>query len=399
MKKFKKELFELLTIQAPSGKEVKVVNYLRPKLEKLCDKVFTDDYGNLLAEKVVGDGNGATVILSAHMDTVSNIQKGRKVLWDERTQTFRSSKGVLGADDRAGIAIILAVLRNIDKTEFNGKLLISFSREEEIGCVGADKIDENWYKDANLAIVVDRRGNRDIVTGCGSPWNFCSKAVGEFFEDVSAILDMDWKAVGGGVSDAMVFSSNGVHSVNLSAGYSNEHTEKETVHVPSCRDTINLILQALSLVNTQYHKFGEVPKSYNRYYYGYGYSGYYDDYYYDLQEEYDSKGEVTFYDGYDTFGNVVGSTVAGFVSIYQAEDGANTTGQEVFIDESNFRKLIDQYCLVTGYKVGSQLKKEKEQQQMDDALNAIINEEPIEYNGKHYTTNANGELVPMADCF
>jgi len=155
----------------------------------------------------------------------------------------------------------------------------------------------------------------------------------------------------------------------------------------------------LSLVNTQYHKFGEVPKSYNRYYYGYGYSGYYDDYYYDLQEEYYSKGEVMFYDGYDTFGNVVGSTVAGFVSIYQAGNDVNTAGQEVFLDESNFRRLIDQYCLVTGYKVGSQLKKEKEQQQMDDVLNAIINEEPIKYNGKYYTTNANGELVPMADCF
>lgn len=401
MKKFKKELFELLTIQAPSGKEEKVVNYLRPKLEKLCDKVFTDDYGNLLAEKVVGDGKGATVILSAHMDTVSNIKKGRKVLWDEKTQTFRSSKGVLGADDRAGIAIILAVLRNIDKVSFNGTIKVCFSREEEIGCVGADQIDPNFYKDAVLAIVVDRRGRRDIVTGCGQMYGFCSKAVGQFFEDCSALLDMDWKAVPGGVSDALTFSGNGVHAVNLSAGYNNEHTEKETVHVPSCRDTINLILQAFSCINSQFHKFGEVPEAsaWGRYSYSYSESRFDKWDVYDMQDEYAYSGEVTFYDAEDTFGAVTGSTVAGFVSLYQNDGKEASKGQEVFMDERAFRRLIDQYCLVTGYEAGRQLRADAEKKRMDDNLQALIDEEPIEHNGTYYVSNRNGELVPIGEAY
>lgn len=403
MKDFKQQLFELLTIQAPSGKEAKVVNYLKPRLQPLVDKLWTDRYGNLLAEKVVGDGKGATVILSAHMDTVSNIQKGRQVLFDKETATFRSTKGVLGADDRAGIAIILAVLRNIDKTEFSGTIKVAFSREEEIGCVGAEHIDPAWYQGANLAIVVDRRGHRDIVTGCGTPWNFCSQAVGEFFENVSALLDMDWKVVGGGISDAVVFSENGVHSVNLSAGYVNEHTEKEIVNIRHSKDTINLILQALSVINTQYHKFGEVPKSYSRYGYGYDYrysASHFDQWdIYDMQDEYAYSGEVTFYDAEDTFGAVTGSTVAGFVSLYQNDGKEASKGQEVFMNERAFRRLIDQYCLVTGYEAGRQLRADAEKKRMDDNLQALIDEEPIEYNGNHYVYNRNGELVPIGEAY
>lgn len=404
MKQFKQQLFELLTIQAPSGKEAKVVKWLKPRLEQLTDRVFQDNYGNLLAEKVVGDGNGATIILSAHMDTVSNIQKGRQVIFDEATQTFRSTKGVLGADDRAGIAIILAVLRNIEKTSFNGKIKVCFSREEEMGCVGAEYIPLDFYKDANLAIVVDRRGSRDIVTGCGEMYGFCSPEVGQFFEDCSALLDMDWKAVPGGLSDAYVFSANGINSVNLSAGYNNEHTEKEYVNIVHCRDTINLILQAFSVINTQYHKFGAVPESrgkWGSYRYSYSARGY-DEYdYYHLQDEYYYNGEVTFYDDFDSFGNVTGSTISGFVSLYQAsatDPNDKSKAQEVFMDERKFRKLIDQYCLVTRYKVGSTLKEEAEERSLANGWKeAIDGEETYKYGGKTYITNRNGELIAIGD--
>ncbi|MGG1263800.1 M20/M25/M40 family metallo-hydrolase [Brevibacillus laterosporus] len=354
MKKFKQELFNLLCIQAPSGKEKKVADYLFPVLERLCDKVFLDDYGNLLAEKKVGTGEGATIILSAHMDTVNNIQQDRKVLFDAKTNTFHSTKGVLGADDRAGIAIILAVLRNLHLTEFDGTLKIAFSREEETGCVGANHIDPNWYTDANLAIVVDRKGSRDIVTGCFSPYNFCSESVGKFFENTSAMLGMDWKSVGGGVSDATVFSGRGINSVNLSAGYENEHTPQEIVNLVHCRDTINLILQVLSVVNTFVESFDEVPAPIL-----YSISGspweLTDEELYYAQDEYHNTGEVLFYDSPDQIGTVTGSVVSSYVSLQQ---GVRSRGaekvkiQEIFMEEQNFERLIDQYCIITGYSPG-----------------------------------------------
>lgn len=332
MKELKKQLIQLLNIQAPSGKEGKVVNYVKPILEKLTDKCWLDDYGNLLAEKKVGTGEGATIILSAHMDTVQNIQKGRKVI--EKDGVFRSTKGVLGADDRAGIAIILAVLRNIGKTSFNGNIKVAFSREEEIGCVGASQIDPAWYKGSDLAIVVDRRGNRDIVTGCGNA--FCSDAVGKFFEECGAMLDMDWVAKEGGISDAVVFSENGVNSVNLSAGYFNEHTEKETVHLAYMKDTVNLILQALALVNQFTHTFGEVPKE-NQWVKDRSKKP--------LTEfscsDYEFSEEVLF-EGEDTFGRVSAVIIDGYVSIQMSYNGKI---EEVFLSQEVFEQIADAfYC-------------------------------------------------------
>lgn len=257
MEMMRKQLLELLSIKAPSGEEKPVRDYLKPILEELMNKVFIDDYGNLLAEKVCGTGDGVTVLLSAHMDTVSGVLDDRTLI--ERDGMITSSKGVLGADDRAGIAIILEVLRNVNNLkDFNGTIKVAFSCAEEIGCVGASKIDLSWYQDVNLAIVVDRRGNRDIVVG-NSYMAFCSNEVGKFMEKVSALLEMDWKCVEGGTSDARVFAENGVNAVNLSAGYRNEHTSKEYVVLKDMENTVKIILQALAIINQFADTFGEVP--------------------------------------------------------------------------------------------------------------------------------------------
>jgi len=265
MKKMRKQLIKLLNIHGVSGNETQVRKYLQPILTHFMDNVGIDSYGNLLAEKKIGTGIGATVLLSAHMDTVKGVFADRKLIIDG--DVISSDKGALGADDRAGIAIIMEVLRNIESLSFNGVIKVAFSREEEIGCVGSKKIDPKWYSDVDLAIVVDRKGNRDIVVGC---WDaFCSDAVGLFFEEASKMQDMDWKAVEGGISDAVTFSENGVNSVNLSAGYYKEHTENEYVVLSQMQDTVRLIMQAFGVINSFVGTFGEVPAN-NQWVEGYG---------------------------------------------------------------------------------------------------------------------------------
>lgn len=274
MKKLKDQLMELLNIYAPSKEEAPVRKYLVPILKMSEFSVNIDEYGNILAEKKIGTGKGATVLLSAHMDTVSNVYPDRELLDDG--DIIISSKGALGADDRAGIAIILAVLRNLDQISFDGVIKIAFSREEEIGCVGAKMIDLEWYSNVDLAIVVDRRGNNNIVVGCMDA--FCSDAVGTFVEECAKMSDMDWNAIEGGISDATVFSKNGINSINLSAGYYNEHTEREYVCIDDMKRTVQLIMQIFAVINHHYTGFGEVPmenqwvQRYREYrnFYGYG---------------------------------------------------------------------------------------------------------------------------------
>jgi putative aminopeptidase FrvX len=335
MKKMRKQLIKLLNIHGISSDETRVRNYLKPILEDMMDTVEVDHYGNLLATKTIGNGEGATVLLSAHMDTVRGVLADRKVL--ENNGIFTSSAGALGADDRAGIAIIMEVLRNIDKLSFEGTVKVAFSREEEIGCVGSGKIDPKWYEDVNLAIVVDRRGNRDIVVGCGGA--FCSDEVGHFMENCSALQGMNYQAVEGGISDAMTFSENGVNSVNLSAGYMNEHTEREYVVFADMCDTARLILQVFGVINNHFHKFGDVPRE-NQWVQTYGgrYGGYgskhnsssYNKYYFEDRFENDIYADVFEKNG-DVFVYEIGADVV-------IQQGNN----EVIMSRENLKSLFEQ---------------------------------------------------------
>jgi di/tripeptidase len=336
MKKFKTELRELLEIQACSRQEYKVVEYLKPKLEMLVDTCYVDAFGNLLGEKKVGTGIGAEIVLSAHMDSVSNLHIDREVIYNSETDSYTSTLGVLGADDRAGIAIILSVLRNIEKTNFNGTLKIAFSCAEEIGCVGAGEIDVKWYENSNLAIVVDRRGNSDIVTGCGGMYNFCSKSVGLFFEDVSAMLEMDWKAVAGGVSDATVFSGNGINSVNLSAGYMNEHTKDEIVYLKDCKKTITLIIQALSVIDNFYQSFDPILKS--SYYHHIDSDSYYS------SNGYYNFDEFTFFEKKNKYSKTTFEVVSDSVVITQIENNKKSKN-EIWLDKRDFESMINEYFM------------------------------------------------------
>lgn len=254
MDKLKNQVMELLKIISPSGKEDGVRNYLIPKLRSLCDKIWVDDYGNLLAEKIVGDGRGATILFSAHMDSVNRYRAERKII--EKHGMIYCSDGILGADDKSGIAIILAILRNLHKTSFKGKIKVAFTVKEEVGCKGAERINWKWLRDVDLAIVVDRRGNKDIVVGCG--FAYCSDSVADFIEMCSDHLGMDWEALEGGISDAMVYAEMGINSVNLSAGYYNEHTEDEYLVVKDMYKTFELVLEILSNVNAYVDYFEPV---------------------------------------------------------------------------------------------------------------------------------------------
>src|SRR5690606_37576430 len=69
MKTMRKQFLKLLSIHGVSGDEGNVRKYLVPCLTSTMDSVEIDGYGNLLAEKKYGTGEGATILLSAHMDT------------------------------------------------------------------------------------------------------------------------------------------------------------------------------------------------------------------------------------------------------------------------------------------------------------------------------------------
>jgi tripeptide aminopeptidase len=239
---FKRLLIECLNVPGASTDESKFRSRVRNKLTSLLDHTIIDRKGNLLGFVELGDG--PTVLLSAHLDTVEEIVEGRELI--EENSVLRSSEGILGADDRAGVAAILEILSRVKKTNFRGTLKVAFTVEEEIGCLGSRAIDQDFIEDVDAAIVIDRRGNRDIVTSWSNYVHFCPEEYGRLFEKAGTLVEMDdWKVTAGGISDAMVFAEYGIPSVNLSAGYKNEHKETETVDYQSTFETVLLVESVL----------------------------------------------------------------------------------------------------------------------------------------------------------
>lgn len=239
---FKEKLIKLLNIPGESRNEHDIRHVLEKKLRKLASYQFTDQKGNLLG--YVQCGVGPTILLSAHMDTYERIKADREII--ENGHILRSSKGILGADDRAGIAIIMEVISRVHKTNFNGTLKFALTVEEEIGLQGSVEMDREFIKDVDAAIVLDRKGTRDIVTSFFGMVPYCKAEFGQLFTKAGHLAGMhDWKVTYGGSSDARVFAEKGIPSVNLSVGYGNEHTDQEFVDYRAAYDTVRLVEMVL----------------------------------------------------------------------------------------------------------------------------------------------------------
>jgi tripeptide aminopeptidase len=242
---FLNTLEELLNISGESGNEEAIRMAVREKLAPYVDRITTDRYGNLLAQKKCKAGHGPTILLNAHLDTVAELEPGRRIV--KHGPIWSSSRGILGADDRAGVAVLLEVAKWLETSDFNGTIKFAFTVEEECGLIGARELEEYFLWDVDAAIVVDRRGTGDIVTSCGTIQPFCDIRYGQFFEKVAHDAGLTgWKCTAGGSSDTRIWASRGIQSVNLSVGYQFEHTDDEILNTDACYKTVQLIKAVLN---------------------------------------------------------------------------------------------------------------------------------------------------------
>ena len=240
--KFEDTLETVLNIPGASGDEGLIRAHVMKELEPLVDNVTVDHYGNILAEKRFGPG--PIVLLNAHLDTYEDIVEYREII--KNGEIWSSSEGILGADDRAGVSVVLAAAQSIGNSDFQGTVKYIFTVEEESGLRGAREVAESFLWDVDMAFVIDRRGTGDIVTSCGGYEPFCTSEFGVALERVARGAGYnDWRTVAGGSSDTAIWARNGIESVNLSAGYQFEHTSDEELDVAACYGTYKFLMEIL----------------------------------------------------------------------------------------------------------------------------------------------------------
>lgn len=143
-------LLELLKIDSPARCERQVADYLIKYFEKLGYKLEKDSTGNLY---LYIEGKGEPIAFLSHMDTVSSTKGLEPVVTD--THIRSNGNTILGADDKAGIALMCGLVKHLK--EEHRPIELIFTVSEEIGLLGIKNIDYNRIK-SKMAFVLDSGG-------------------------------------------------------------------------------------------------------------------------------------------------------------------------------------------------------------------------------------------------
>lgn len=284
-----KLLKKLYAIHSKSGKEQKMIKFLLWWIKtnipgaiiELDEKV-----GNIYVTK----GYSATYpCIVSHIDQVQTIHSKDFEAIETKDIIFGWSSNHkrmegLGADDKNGIWICLKCLLKYDHIK------AAFFVGEEIGCVGSEKADMDFFNDCRFVIQCDRRGSDDLITSIGY-----TEIASKEFIGATDFAQFGYHLEEGMMTDVLQLKENGlsVAAVNMSCGYYQPHTDNEfTVK----KDLFNCLHFVEHIIETCTQTF---PHEYEyKSYYGYGglgyYDGQYDDYYYEIYDLLETTPDLTF---------------------------------------------------------------------------------------------------------
>ena len=164
-----KNFLEITKIYAPSDEEKNMLDYAKKELTKLGCKIYVDKAGKKfgstaegnLTANFKGTIKSAPFILGGHLDTVRPCRGVKPVI--KNGKVYSDGKTILGADDRAGIAIIFEILRTLKENKVKHPPLdIIFTLCEEGGMYGSKYLDTKIIK-GKEGILLDSESNEELV--------------------------------------------------------------------------------------------------------------------------------------------------------------------------------------------------------------------------------------------
>jgi len=176
-----------------------------------------DSHGNYIV-----DVGNSTTMFASHIDTADRVKaRVRRVVNGDYIGT--DGKTILGADNRAGMAVMLHLLRN----DIPGKYV--FFVGEEAGRIGSVFAEKDGLGDGMERVICwDRYGERSLIThqmGQRSCSDEFVLTLANCYDDAGVVLDPD---SGGTYTDSYSFIDTVPECTNISVGYYSQHTTSET---------------------------------------------------------------------------------------------------------------------------------------------------------------------------
>lgn len=190
LKRAMKLVMDLMAIPGPSGKEGQVAKYITARLREAgvpasaisMDKAhqkspLKGEVGNLIC-KLPGKLKGPRRMLMAHMDTVPLCVGCKPVLKKDVVQSADKATG-LGADDRAGVAVVLSTLLTIKRHKLeHPPLTFLWPIQEEVGLHGAELVQLSQLGNPKLAFNWDGGPAEKITIGATGAYRMLIKIRG-----------------------------------------------------------------------------------------------------------------------------------------------------------------------------------------------------------------------------
>lgn len=217
-----KKFIELTTRTYPHGTEKELFHLLDKDLKE-------DEFGNLFIK--IGESD---VMFTSHLDTATNALCKVNHVFDKNI-IKTDGKSILGADDKAGVTIMLYMIEH----KIPG--LYYFFLGEEVGCIGSKKVASvqklEKIQGINKVISFDRRGTDSIITFQSSKRS-CSDKFGQALADELNSINktFDYKLDKNGIlTDSIQFTDIYPECTNISVGYYSEHTFSERQDIEHLR--------------------------------------------------------------------------------------------------------------------------------------------------------------------
>lgn len=230
-------------------KDDDIMPYIYNELKTINCKIDEDKIGNIIITKGM---NQFKPCVTAHLDSYHddcNVQIIQTENWIMGIDKDKGCQSTIGADDRNGIILALALLKTVDNIK------VIFCQDEEMGCIGSNQLKDKQLKGISYLIGLDRKstcGNEAITFTNGM--DIASKG---FKNLIKPILTRN-KYI---LSDKGVYSDIGVlcektqiSGINLSVGYYREHTSSESVNINDFINAYDVLVDMIKNIpsNKQY---------------------------------------------------------------------------------------------------------------------------------------------------
>lgn len=198
------------------------------------DPDVSGNYIHIIPDK---DGLNPRVCFAAHHDTVHKTE-GFQEVKVAHGFAYSGSNECLGADCTTGVWLILEMIA----AQIPGVYVIHAA--EEVGCKGSSVLvasDPDWLSDLKAVISFDRYGTDSIITH-----QMGFRTASEAFSDsLEGILGLGLRSdPTGSYTDSNEYADVVSECTNISVGYYNQHTAKESQDLEYAEELRDALLKA-----------------------------------------------------------------------------------------------------------------------------------------------------------